>query len=241
MVRVFQNPDTLLTSLADFTLLKGEEAIRRAGSFNIALSGGSSPKKLYELIASDAYRSSLDWTRVYFFFGDERFVPADHPDSNYRMAKESLFDPLGISSGHVFQIDTSSTPGDAAANYQHKLIAHFKTDKPIFDFILLGLGDDVHTASLFPHTDALKERTLLVTDNFIPKVNAFRITFTYPLINLGNTVAFLVYGESKANAVRTALEGPHDPDAHPAQGIKPKGELIWFLDEAAARNLAKRP
>ncbi len=237
MIKVYKNPELLLAALADFIVAKAKESIGKTGQFNFALSGGSSPKKLYELLASDIYNRKIDWRNVFFFFGDERNVPLNHPDSNFLMTRKALFDPLKIASDHVFPINTALAPEVSAMEYADKMIKHFRGNCR-FDFILLGLGDNSHTASLFPHTSVLYEKASLMKGLYIEEVKMDRITFTAPLINQAHTIGFLVYGSGKAEAVKHIIEDPTNIDEYPAQLIKPdSGELIWFLDEAAASNL----
>jgi 6-phosphogluconolactonase len=239
MLRIFDNTDTLLTALADFIVDSARQAIHKHGRFSFVLSGGSSPKKLYTLLASDAYRSKIDWTRVFFFFGDERYVPATHADSNYRMAQETLFTPLNITPGQVFRMNTDLAVDAAAEGYEQDIRGYF-VEKPIcFDFILLGLGDNSHTASLFPHTSVLHEKEALVKGLYIDEVKMNRITLTAPVINRGAIIAFLVYGGGKAEAIHHILEDARNIEEYPAQLIHPeKGEIVWFLDEPAAANLS---
>jgi len=235
VLKVYKNPETLLAALADFIVAKSSEAISKHGRFNFALSGGSSPKKLYELLTSKEFSHKIEWKNVYFFFGDERYVPHDHQDSNFLMSRKALFEPLKIPSDHIFGIDTSVSPEESAKAYEKRLHEHF--DGPCrFDLILLGLGDNSHTASLFPHTSVLHEKTALMAGLYIEEVKMNRITFTAPLINQAHSIAFLVYGAGKAEAVHHILKDPPNIEEYPAQLIKPaNGELIWFLDEAAAR------
>lgn len=174
----------------------------------------------------------------FFFFGDERYVPSDHPDSNALMAKKALFDPLKIPLAQIFTVDTSLEPDEAGHDYQKQIEEHFAPQKPQFDLILLGLGDDAHTASLFPGTDVVNINEPGVTDVFLPDKKVYRITLTAPLINLAHHVNFLVFGSSKAEAVRHVLKGEKDYNKYPAQLIQPvNGDVIWFLDEAAARQV----
>ncbi len=237
MIRIFKNPETLLPALADFIVSRSKALIEQEGRFNLVLSGGSSPKRLYELLASTSYRNKIEWARVFFFFGDERYVPLDHKDSNFLMAKNTLFDSLKIPEDHVFPIDTSLPPAESAAAYEKQIRGHF-TNTCNFDLILLGLGDNSHTASLFPHTTVLHEKNALVKEIFVKEVNMYRITFTAPLINLAHAIAFLVYGESKAEAVHHILEDSPNVEEYPAQLIKPEnGELHWYLDTAAAARI----
>lgn len=235
ILKVFENLDDLLASLAIFIIKVANEAIEEKGEFTFALSGGGSPKRLYELLASEAYNHEIDWNKVYFFFGDERYVPSDNPDSNALMVKNALFDPLAIPKSNIHVINTSLSPEAAAQAYHEVLRSHFK-DRPIqFDFILLGLGDNVHTASLFPYTDVLLDTQPSVKAVFVKELDAYRITFNAPLINQANHVAFLVYGENKAEAVGHALGKERNIEKYPAQLIHPDhGSVYWFLDEEAA-------
>jgi 6-phosphogluconolactonase len=237
VIKIFKEEGQVLSALADFIVSKAAESMNSLGRFTIALSGGSSPKKLYELLASDVYRDKIQWEKVFFFFGDERYVPLYHKDSNYLMAERSLFEPLGIVQDHVFAVNTALPPAEAARDYEQKIVEHFGGGWR-FDFVLLGLGDNSHTASLFPHTKVLHEQKSLVKEIFVDEVNMYRITFTAPLINTAHNVVFLVYGSGKAEAVHHILEDDTNVDAYPAQLIKPlDGELSWFLDEAAASRI----
>lgn len=238
MINIYKEEGQVLSALADFIISTATEAVVRQGQFTIALSGGSSPKKLYELLSSDDYRNKIDWGKVFFFFGDERYVPLYHKDSNYLMAERSLFEPLGILQDHVFAVNTALTPADAAHDYEQKIVEHFKNGDCRFDLILLGLGDNSHTASLFPHTKVLHEKKALVKEIFVDEVNMYRITFTAPLINAAHHVVFLVYGSGKAVAVHHIIEDETNIELYPAQLIKPvDGQLHWFLDEGAASRI----
>ncbi|NOT76290.1 MAG: 6-phosphogluconolactonase [Cyclobacteriaceae bacterium] len=238
VIKVFDTPELLLPALADYIMVEAKEAIEKRGRFNLVLSGGSSPKKLYELLASDSYLYKIQWNNVYFFFGDDRYVPHNHKDSNFLMATLALFDPLRIPKDHIFGIDTSLSPENAAIAYEQTIKEHFKGSECIFDVILLGLGDNSHTASLFPHTTVLHEKTALVKEIYVEEVKMNRITFTAPLINLGHKILFLVYGAGKAEAVKHILEDPTNIDEYPAQLIKAKqGEVVWFLDKGAAAKI----
>jgi 6-phosphogluconolactonase len=237
-IYIYDTADEVLLSLADSFVEMAQEAIAEKSEFTVALSGGSSPKKLYELLASSEFSSQVDWKKVYFFFGDERYVPADDPESNALMAKKALFDPLRIPAENIFTVDTTLSPEEAAAKYAEAIQNRFQAEKARFDLILLGLGDDAHTASLFPHTSVLAEEEATVKAVFLPEKNVHRITLTAPLINQAHQVAFLVYGESKAEAVHIVLEEENDFEKYPAQLIDPvDGQMQWFLDEAAAARL----
>ena len=238
MLHIYSNVDALLSSLADFVVEKAKQAIQNDGRFSFVLSGGSSPKKLFELLASQGYRDKIEWDKVFFFFGDERYVPSDHVDSNFLMAKKTLFDSVNISPGQIFKINTSLPPAGSASAYENDIRAYFGSRSLSFDLVLLGLGDNSHTASLFPHTKVLHEKDALVKEEFIEEVKMYRITLTAPLINKAKQIAFLVYGPGKAEAVRHILEDKHNIEEYPAQLIHPQtGELHWFLDESAAKNL----
>lgn len=238
MINIYKEEGQVLSALVEFIISKATEAIDNQGQFTVALSGGSSPKKLYELLSSDGHRNKIDWGKVFFFFGDERYVPLYHKDSNYLMAERSLFEPLGILQDHVFAVNTALPPADAAHDYEQKIVEHFKSNDCRFDLILLGLGDNSHTASLFPHTKVLHEKKALVKEIFVDEVNMYRITFTAPLINAAHHVVFLVYGSGKAEAVHHILKDETNIELYPAQLIKPvDGQLHWFLDEGAASRI----
>jgi len=237
-LNIFKSADETLVNLATYFVTLAEQCIASNDKFTVALSGGSSPKKLYELLASATYKNKVDWDNVYFFFGDERNVPQDDKDSNYLMVKTALFDPLEIDDSNIFAVDTSLTPAEAAEEYT-KAITLFFDDEPIeFDLVLLGLGDNSHTASLFPYTTVLHDDTASVKEVFLEDQQIYRITFTAPLINQAHHIAFLVYGEGKAIAVHHVLEDSRDIENYPAQLIAPiNGDVQWFLDTAAAANL----
>lgn len=239
-LNVYNSPDEVLTRLADYFVEVANAATSNQKKFSVALSGGSSPKKLYELLASPKYSEKVDWQNVYFFFGDERNVPQDHPDSNYLMAKRALFDPLNIPETQIFPIETSLSPKEAAEHYTKIINVFFAEARPEFDLMLLGLGDNSHTASLFPHTPVLHDASVAVKEVFLHEQQVYRITFTAPLINLAKHIAFLVYGEGKAEAVHHILEDAKNFEEYPAQLIKPvDGEVQWFLDDAAASRLSR--
>ncbi len=237
-LNIFNTPDEVVDALAQYFVKKANEAIAARGKFSVSLSGGSSPKKLYELLASTTYADSVDWTKVYFFFGDERNVPQTDKDSNYLMAKKALFDPLYIDADHIFPVDTTLTPNEAAQKYAEEIAEFFDDDEMSFDLVLLGLGDNSHTASLFPYTPVLHDRTPSVKEVWLDDQQVYRITMNAPLINEARFIAFLVYGEGKAEAVHHVLEDDEDIENYPAQLIDSiTGEVEWFLDEAAAADL----
>lgn len=217
----------------------GKAAIDERGQFSVALAGGSTPKRVYELLASDEFAGQLDWTRVHIFFGDERCVPPEHHDSNYRMAREALLSHVMLPIENVHRMVGE---GDAVANarlYEDELHGYFgDVPWPTFDLIMLGMGDDGHTASLFPGSLALKEEQAWVTSNWVEKFNTFRITLTAPAINHAAHVMFIVVGAGKADRLPEVLNGPREPERLPSQLIKPTpGMLEWFTDKAATAKL----
>ncbi len=238
-LNIFNDENEVLSALAAHFVQIANESIAQNGKFSVALSGGSSPKKLYELLAS-SFKTSIDWSKVYFFFGDERNVPQTSPDSNYLMAKTALFTPLNINAENIYPVDTSLGPKDAAQLYEAEIEQFFDNEEPSFDLVLLGLGDNSHTASLFPHTPVLHDRTPGVKEVFLQDQQVYRITLNAPLINEAQHIAFLVYGETKAIAVHHVLEDDEDIEEYPAQLIEPiVGEIQWFLDHDAASMLSK--
>lgn len=232
-IRVATDPQALARMAAEHLVQSAEEAFALQGRFSLALAGGSTPRALYTLLADAPFKDRIDWSRVHIFFGDERCVPPDHPDSNYRMASESLLSKVPIPAEQVHRMRGEIAPEAAAAEYDARLRSFFRTIRP--DLILLGLGDDSHTASLFPHTPALAPTDRLCVSNWVEKLKTHRITLTAPFINSAREVMFLVAGKSKAPAVKNVLEGMPDPNRLPAQMIDPAdGRLLWFMDVAAA-------
>ena len=233
-LNIFNGENEVLAALAEHFATVANEAITARGKFSVALSGGNSPKKLYELLSS-AYFNQLDWTKIYFFFGDERYVSQTDKDSNYLMAKKSLFEPLEIEPENIFAVDTSLQPDAAAQAYQETIEQFFDESEQSFDLILLGLGDNSHTASLFPHTPVLNDIKPGVKAVYLEDQKIYRITLNAPLINEAEHIAFLVYGDGKAVAVHHVLEDDENIEEYPAQLIEPiVGEIQWFLDESAA-------
>ena len=237
-LNIYPSVDELLQKLAEYFIETANRAITGHGRFSVALSGGSSPEKLYALLASPSFNSKVAWNNVYFFFGDERYVPLTDENSNFKMVNRVLFAPLKIDSSQIFAFNTTLSPGDAATEYMAGIDRFFNHAEPIFNLVLLGLGDNAHTASLFPFTDILHEKSASIKSVLIPDPERYRISFTAPLINLADRVVFLVYGVEKAGAVRHILEGDNDIEKFPAQLIHPlTGEVEWFLDTAAASKL----
>ncbi len=230
---VFETPEALAEAAARDFAARTDEAINTLGRFAVVLAGGSTPKATYEVLARD-YSSELDWSRVHVFFGDERTVHPKHEDSNYRMVRETLLSRVAVGSVHRMRCELP--PEEAAANYERQLREFFgPVDPPNFDQILLGLGEDGHTVSLFPETSALDVTDRWVVVNPVLKLGTSRLTLTIPVINAAKAVTFLVAGESKAEALKEILEGEADPRAYPAKYIRPHGgDLTWMVDRAAA-------
>jgi 6-phosphogluconolactonase len=223
-----------------------QEALARGGRFTIALSGGSTPKSLYSLLADEPYSTRVPWSKTHVFWGDERAVPPGDPDSNFGMAKATLLDRVPIPADRVHRIQAERPDLNVTAReYEAEIASVFAVpptgDPPSFDLILLGLGPDGHTASLFPHTEAVRETSRWVVPNHVPTLKTDRVTLTAPILNRAATVLFLVAGTDKAPALQAVLEGPADPDRLPAQLIRPTaGRLIWLVDRAAAGMLTTR-
>lgn len=233
-IHIIKTLPELIKAMAFNFIKVANDAIASRGEFNVVLAGGNSPRKLYELLASSECNQEIDWTKVNFFFGDERYVPANDPDNNAFMVEKALFNPLQISASNIFPIDTSVSPEKSAQNYTEIIVKHFGKHKLQFDLILLGLGDNGHTASLFPYTSVLLDNSSSVQVVELSKKN-IRITMTAQLINQARNIAFFVYGQGKAEAVQHIIENKWEPEKFPAQLIKPEsGELHWFLDETAA-------
>ncbi|MDO8433889.1 MAG: 6-phosphogluconolactonase [Candidatus Binatus sp.] len=219
------------------------ESICTHGEFSICLSGGLTPAATYELLAT-RFHLSVDWKELQFFWGDERCVPPDDPESNFAMVNRTMLSKLGLRSEQVHRMRGEDDPANAARAYEEELRSHFGVGEgefPRFDLILLGLGDNRHTASLFPGDAAIHETQRLVAAVEVDAVPRRRLTLTPPVINHAQRVMFLVAGQNKAAAVKDVLEGPCDADKYPAQIVAPlNGEVIWMLDKAAASLLANR-
>ncbi len=240
MIKKFSNFDELNDFAADKFIALANEAVEKRGCFTVALSGGSTPKALYKLLTNAKFRDRVDWKSVQFFFGDERNVLPDEAESNFLMANETLFQPLKIAKKRICRWHTEiEPPENIAAEYAEKLEKFFK-GFPVFDLTLLGMGDDGHTASLFPYTEALRETTKIACANFVEKLNTTRLTLTFPVINNARNAMFLVQGADKSEVLREVLEGAFQPEKYPSQAVKlTGGELLWLVDDAAAAFLGR--
>lgn len=241
-IRTFHDLEALSKAAAWELVHCTGEAVAARGQFTVSLSGGSTPKRLYQLLTSEPFRGQVDWGRVEVFWGDERCVPPDHPESNYHMAHEAMLKHLPIPPEHIHRIEAERSDRDAAArDYEAVLARVFGTssggEPPAFDFMLLGMGTNAHTASLFPHTQALEETRRWVVPNHVAELNTDRMTMTRPILNRSRIVLFLVAGADRAAPLAEVITGPSDPKRLPAQFIQPDGQLIWYLDDAAAARL----
>lgn len=241
-IRTLTTPQELFEAGAELVAHAAKEAVDERGRFTIALSGGSTPRSLYNLLATNA-RASLPWDKMFFFFGDERHVPPSNKDSNFKMADEAMLSKLPIPKENIFRVPAENPDAAAAAEaYEQSLRKFFALEPgqvPVFDLILLGLGPDGHTASLFPGTAALQEKSKLVVANRVEKFDTFRITFTLPLLNAARIITFLVSGTDKAPALESVLQGDASGEQYPAKLVHPtNGKLIWLVDRAAASGLA---
>jgi 6-phosphogluconolactonase len=243
-IRTLTTPQDLFAAAAEEVVRAANDAVAQRGRFTIALSGGSTPRNLFNLLATNA-RTVLPWDRMFFFWGDERHVPPTDPESNYRMADESLLSKVPVLPANVFRIAAENPDAAAAAAaYEQTLQKFFALSPgqfPIFDLILLGMGPDGHTASLFPGTAGLQERSRLVIANWVEKFKTNRITLTLPVLNAARCVTFLVSGTDKASALHAVLEGDAPGEQYPSKLVRPTdGKLIWLVDRAAASELTTR-
>jgi 6-phosphogluconolactonase len=241
IVRVRRDADAFAEAAANLFIESAIQSVGDRGTFSVALSGGSTPRAVFaRLVADETARVKVSWRQIDWWWSDERSVPPADPASNFRMAFESLLGHVSIDPARVHRLKGEAEPALAASEYERDLRAAFGASSreiPRFDLLLLGLGADGHTASLFPGTAAIAERERLVVANDVPALHAVRLTFTLPLINRARRVAFLVSGAEKAPILARVLEGP--PGVLPAQLVSPDdGELVWIVDSAAARNLA---
>lgn len=232
---VFGDSKALVTALAKTIFGESEKAIEERGVFTISLSGGSTPKALYEHLASK-YKEKLQWSKILFFLGDERCVPHEDNESNFKMITAAMFSQAAVPPSNIFPtVDQDTDPELSASKYHKTMIDAFKVPintVPVFDFVLLGLGPDGHTASLFPESKALNELQHTFVANWVEKFNAYRLTSTYPLLNAARHVVFLVSGDSKAEIMKSIFSTKEEK--YPAQKVKPtSGKVEWYVDQAA--------
>jgi 6-phosphogluconolactonase len=238
-IRIKADLDELTRAAASEFVDQARRAVGERGLFAVALSGGSTPAPLYSLLADDpSFRTEVPWGRIHLFWGDERHVPPDHPESNYRMAYQAMLSKVSFPSGNIHRIKAENPNAREVAEEYEKTVRTFFQLRagsfPRFDFVLLGLGPDGHTASLFPGTEALHEQNRLVVANWVEKFRTHRITLTLPVLNEAAFVLFLVSGGEKAEILRQVLEGEAPKDPFPAQLVHPThGKLLWLVDRDA--------
>ncbi len=238
--RIDRQPDlgALSAAAAEMFVHLAQEAIATRGRFTVALAGGSTPRHTYKLLSTSAYGNRIDWSKVHIFWGDERCVSPDHEDSNYKAAREALLAHVQIDEGQIHRMKGELPPEDGAKHYGEMLQAFFSDGPPRFDLHLLGMGDDGHTASLFPHTEALKETKHRVVATGADHHSHPRLTMTAWAINTSAVIVIMVSGEGKAQMLHDVLHGPKKPDELPVQLIAPtQGDVVWLVDDAAASKL----
>lgn len=228
--------DQLSRDFADWLMAYANGVIAEKGSFSIALSGGSTPKKLHVLLASEGYKSTTDWSKWHFFMGDDRFVPYTDDRSNAKMCYETLLNHVPVIKDQIHFYQTENiTPDQSAIQYEQMLRSYFEGKSSGIDLVILGMGDDGHTLSLFPHQPIIHETAKWVNSFWLEAQDMYRITMTHPVANHAGAICFLVAGAGKQKALKEVLEGDYQPDLYPSQIIQPfSGNLHWFVDEAAA-------
>jgi 6-phosphogluconolactonase len=242
-LEIVSHNEVLTRKAAGAIVQQMAETLERNTTFSIALSGGSTPRALYSLLADEAsFHGRVPWDKVHFFWGDERHVPPDHSDSNYRMANEAMLSKVPVPPENIHRVRAEEPDANKVAEaYELELMDFFQLEAgqpPRFDCVLLGMGPDGHTASLFPGTEALHEHNRLVAANWVEEFSSYRITMTVPVLNNADIVMFLVSGDEKAGALREVLRGDEPPERFPAKLIRPlHGKLLWLVDQAAARDL----
>lgn len=240
-VHVHDDAPAMIRAAADALVVLAKTALAAKGSFSVALAGGGTPRPLYELLATAAYRDQLDWSRIHVFFGDERCVPPDSPRSNYRMAHEALLSRVPLPPANVHRMRGEDEPAHAALAYAQTLRAVFRREWPRLDLVLLGIGDNGHTASLFPGCGCLRERGHPVCAQYVESQHEWRLTLTLPVIDAAAAVWLLADGEGKADVLARVLHGPYQPEVLPMQFVAPAADAYaWWLDRAAASSLPSR-
>lgn len=240
-IHILPDPASLNAAVAQTWLEQSNAAIAERGAFHVALSGGNTPRGLFQLLASPDWRERFDWQHIHLYFGDERFVPPTQPDSNYRMARESMLDQLAIPAENIHPVPTERQEATASAQAYEKALRRClpvaTNGWPVFDVMLQGIGDDGHTASLFPGTAILQERDQWVAAVYVDKLDAWRISVTFPVIDQARCIMFLAAGSGKADILRDVLSQPPGDEPYPVQMIRAQGEMHWYVDSAAAHLL----
>ena len=237
-LEIFEDAEAFNNAAAAFIISAAEKSVAEKGRFTLSLSGGNTPESLYQLLAQPDYITRMPWKNTFVFWGDERCVPLNDERNNAFHAKILLLDKTDVPPENVFIIPVNLPPAEAALQYERTLKGFFKTEEMQFDLILLGLGENGHTASLFPHTDILNEKSIGIRDVYVVEEKVFRVSMTAPLINNAQQILFLVTGSKKASVLNTVLTGEYQPEIYPAQLIHPQnGKLYWFTDTDAASQL----
>lgn len=239
--RVFSTPAEVARAAAELFTSSILDAASARGVARIAISGGTTPKAMFALLATDPFVKRIPWEKLDLYWVDERCVGPEDADSNYRMTREALLSKVPLPAERIHRIEGELEPEEAAARYEAAIRNGFRlegAETPTFDLVLLGMGDDGHTASLFPHTEALNDMTHIAVANHVPQKDTWRVTLTWPVINQGRKVAFLIEGAAKTQVLHEVFEGPYQPETYPSQIIRPaSGELTLLLDAAAAAKL----
>jgi len=239
-LNISKDSDQLSKRVAEWMVDFIHQTLKKQDRFVIALSGGNTPKKLYRLLASENYTDKIDWKKIHFFWGDERYVPFTDERNNAKMAFDTLLNHVPVDKSNVHIMRTDIAPDESAAAYEKLLHEYFYHKKHSFDLVFLGLGDNAHTLSLFPGYDIVHEKEKWVSSFYLEEQKTYRITLTAPIVNKSSRIAFLVTGSDKAASLYNVVYGEHDPDLYPAQLIQPfNGELYWFTDAAAAADIKK--
>ena len=235
MLHIYKTPDEVSHALAEWITTNIETTLEKQDRFTWVVTGGNSPKQLYDLLAAAPYRNRIDWSKMHIFWGDERAVPFDDSRNNAKMTFEHLLNKVPVVRNQVHIMDTTLSPEDSARAYAAILHQYFGNEGPSFDLVLNGMGDDGHVLSLFPHSPAIQEQTAWVTSFYLDAQQMYRITLTAPIVNRARKVAFVTFGAGKAHALFEVLKGDRNVEQYPSQIIQPaSGQLHWFVDEAAA-------
>lgn len=232
-IRIFDDLDTLYTEAADLFADLSEKSIREKGRFAVALSGGSSPKAIFKLLATEQYAERIDWGKIFFFWVDERWVPLNDEKSNAKMTFETLLDKVPVNKDHIFPMYKEGVLPEEYAKEYEDYIRNILGDEGVFDFILLGMGDDGHTASLFPGEEVLHEKEKWVSAYYLKPQEMYRITLTEPIINRAENILAVAFGESKKHALNEILNGEYQPELYPMQLIEKKENFLFFTDHQA--------
>ncbi len=235
-IEIFADATQLGKAAAEFIIKLAQDSVTARGRFTIALSGGSTPELLFTLLADSDYKERLPWDKTFVFWGDERYVPATDIRNNAFVAQNFLLSKVSIPASHIFPVPVYIQPATGAAKaYELLLKTFFGNQLPQFDLIMLGIGENAHTASLFPHTPVIHEQYEWISAVYVDEVKMDRVTMTAPLINNAHNILFMATGQGKAEVIKTVLTAPYQPDQYPAQLISPvHGNLYWFLDQNAA-------